>query len=131
MNSKESLEAAKGFIDIMQTVILPNVRSGLRKTIEEIQNEYISLISYIVTNSQFLPEIEDMKVLLHNGDEEADFFININHIQLHRRQRAVRRLREHAPKLSDNTISHYLIPMIERYVFSSEEKYRNIGNETD
>lgn len=130
MNSKESLEAAKGFIDIMQTVILPNVRSGLRKTIEEIQNEYISLISYIVTNSQFLPEIEDMKVLLHNGDEEADFFININHIQLHRRQRAVRRLREHAPKLSDNTISHYLIPMIERYVFSSEEKYRNIGNET-
>lgn len=130
MNSKLSVEDASAYIDIMKTIILPNIRSGLRKNIEEIQNEYISLIAYIVTNSQYLFEIEDMKVLLHNGDEEADFFVNINHIQLHRRQRAVRRLKDYAPKLSDNSISHYLIPMVERYVFSTEEKYRNIGNET-
>ncbi|CDO94855.1 unnamed protein product [Kluyveromyces dobzhanskii CBS 2104] len=130
MNSKASVEEAADFIEYMKTIILPNVKTGLRKNVEEVQNEYISLIAYIVTHSENLPEIEDMKVLLHNGDEEADFFVNINHIQLHRRQRAVRRLKEYASKLSDNSISHYLIPMIERYVFSNEEKYRNIGNET-
>lgn len=116
-------------INILQAEILPHIRTGLRKYREEIQGEYISVLSYIVTNGKSFNELSDMQVLLFNGDEEANFFENVNHIQLHRRLRAIRRLRDFGKDLAGNSIAHYLLPIIEHYVFSREEKYRNIGNE--
>lgn len=129
LNEKSSVSDARLAVGMMKDIVLPSIRSGLRKDQEEIQNEYITVLSFIVTKTRYLPEIEDMKILHFNGDEEADFFLNINHIQIHRRQRAIRRLKDHVGELSDNSVSHYLMPMVERYVFSQEEKYRNIGNE--
>lgn len=130
INSKPSADVARKPVSMMKEVLLPHVRTGLRKQDEGVQNEYISVIAYIVTNSKYYTELDDMKALLFNGDEEANFFVNINHIQLHRRQRAIKRLRDYGNDLHGNSISHYLIPMIEHYAFSEEEKYRNISNET-
>ena len=123
--SGENLEGVVTF----KKIVLPLICSGLRKYTEDIQNEYISVVSYYVENVTFYPGFDDMKVLLFKGDEEANFFTNITHIQLHRRQRAVKRLREYSSQLADNSVSHYLIPIIEHYVFTDEDKYRNIGNE--
>ncbi|KAH3901068.1 Utp20p SCDLUD_002542 [Saccharomycodes ludwigii] len=117
-------------ISLMKDVVLPHLRTGLRRKNEDIRNEYISAVSYIVSNSRVFTELNDMKVLLIEGDQEADFFFNVSHVQLHRRQRAIKRLREFASALRDNSIAHYLIPMIENYVFCEDEKYRNIYNET-
>lgn len=116
-------------ISTFKEIMLPAICNGLRRYTEDVQNEYISIVSYYVETVTFYPGLDDMKVLLFKGDEEANFFTNITHIQLHRRQRAVKRLREYSSKLSDNSVSHYLIPIIEHYVFSDEDKFRNIGNE--
>jgi U3 small nucleolar RNA-associated protein 20 len=35
--------------------------------------------------------LQEMKVLLAGGDEEANFFNNVLHFQVHRRSRALRR----------------------------------------
>ncbi|CCK72508.1 Utp20p KNAG_0K01470 [Huiozyma naganishii CBS 8797] len=129
INEKESKEAAVNSCSLLKSIVLPSVRNGLRAKTEEIQAEYISVLGYIVSNSKYFTELDDMKVLLVDGDEEASFFSNISHIQLHRRQRTIKRLTEHTRELSDNSVAHYLIPMIEHYVFSEEDKYRNIGNE--
>ncbi|AGO12351.1 AaceriAEL006Wp [[Ashbya] aceris (nom. inval.)] len=128
-NEKASAEEAKGAMLLIKDVLLPNLKLGLRSASDEIQAEYISLLAYIVTNSKYFTDFEDMKVLLFNNDEEANFFINIRHIQLHRRQRAIKRLGEASDKLNENSISHYLLPMIERYIFVEDEKYRNLCNE--
>lgn len=130
INLKPTHHEAINAINLLETDVLPYVKSGIRRQNEEIQSEYISVVAYIVSNSNHYKGLDDMKVLLFSGDEEANFFVNISHIQIHRRQRAIRRLGEHASQLSDNSISHYLIPMIEHYVFCSDEKYRNICNET-
>lgn len=105
----------------MKSIILPQIKSGLRKYNDEIQTEYIALLEYIVQNSKYYNDMADMQVLSFGDDEEASFFKNIAHVQLHRRQRAIRRLKEVASELSDNSISHYLIPIAEQYVFSDEE----------
>ncbi|CAI4037240.1 hypothetical protein SMKI_02G1080 [Saccharomyces mikatae IFO 1815] len=130
INEKNNSIDATPSISMLKDILLPSIRAGLRHPLEEVQSEYISVLSYMVKNSKYFTDFEDMTILLYNGDEEADFFTNINHIQLHRRQRAIKRLGEHAHQLKDNSISHYLIPMIEHYVFSDDERYRNIGNET-
>ncbi|AAS52679.2 AEL006Wp [Eremothecium gossypii ATCC 10895] len=129
-NENPSAEQATAAISLIKDVLLPNLKLGLRSASDEIQAEYITLLAYIVTNSRYFTDFEDMKVLLFNNDEEANFFINIRHIQLHRRQRAIKRLGEASDKLNENSISHYLLPMIERYIFVEDEKYRNLCNET-
>ncbi|ODV97673.1 hypothetical protein PACTADRAFT_47545 [Pachysolen tannophilus NRRL Y-2460] len=129
-SAKDSAEEASKFLHILKDVILPHLRIGLRTDKEIIQTEYISLLAHIVKNAKYFDDFADMKFLLFNGDEEADFFLNINHIQLHRRQRAVRRLKEIRIHLSGNSISHYILPIIEHYAFSDIENQVNIKNET-
>lgn len=115
---------------LLKDLILQNLRTGLRAKDENIHFEFVSLLSHIVSNAQYIEDFKDMQVLLFNGDEEANFFTNIGHIQLHRRQRAIKRLGDHASNISSSSISHYLLPLIERYAFYQDEKLRNISNET-
>ncbi|XBW37983.1 hypothetical protein QEN19_003568 [Hanseniaspora menglaensis] len=118
-------------LDIMKDIILPNLQKGLRKKNDDIKNEYISMLSYIVSKSKTFIGLEDMKVLVNEVDPETDFFNNINHIQLHRRSRAIRKFNDElCHKLCDNSIAHYLIPMIENYVFVEEEKFRALCNDS-
>lgn len=123
-------EKRSDFTHLLKDLILPNVRSGLRHKEEQVQFEFISLFAHIVRNSENFAEFKDLQVLLFNGDEEADFFINITHVQLHRRQRAIKRLSDNADKVLGSNIAHYLLPIIERYAYYEDEKFRNISNET-
>lgn len=129
-SSKSSESEAEPYIKQLKNIILPLLRLGLRSDEEVVQSEYISLLAHIVEASKYYTELEDMKVLLIGGDEEANIFSNVNHIQLHRRQRAIRRLRQFQNDLTDSSVSHYILPMIENYVFSDDEKLLNVGNDT-
>lgn len=129
-NTKLSANEARPLVELIKNDLVPQLKNGLRHKNDEIKVEYISTIAYVVMNSVYYSELDDMKILLFNGDEEANFFTNVAHIQLHRRQRAIKRLGEVAAELAPNSIAHFLIPMIEQYVYCSDEKYRNIGNET-
>lgn len=128
----ESMEMAKEHIHMFKDSVLPNIRTGLRSHAKQevVQTEYVAVLQHTVQYLKHFNELDDMKVLLFNNDEEANFFANINHIQLHRRQRAIKRLRDYRFKLSDNSISHYILPIIEHYAFCTDEKLRNIANET-
>ena len=128
LNKNEENLAA---LEIMKDIILPNLQKGLRKRNDDLKNEYISILSYIVSKSTTFKGLEDMKVLTNEIDPETDFFNNINHIQLHRRSRAIRRFNDElCCQLNDNSIAHYLIPMIENYVFIEEEKFRALCNDS-
>ncbi|CUS22660.1 LAQU0S06e03070g1_1 [Lachancea quebecensis] len=129
-NTKNSVSDADKAVKLIGSDLIPHLKNGLRHKNMEVQVEYISVVSYIIANSIYYTELSDMKILMFKGDEEANFFTNLTHIQLHRRQRAIRRLGENASNLAGSSISHYLIPMIERYIYCTDEKYRNICNET-
>ncbi|KAG7664571.1 UTP20 [[Candida] subhashii] len=128
-SGKETGELAQPYITILKNVILPNLRVGIRKDNEDIQNEYIGVLEHLVSKSNWFVDLKDMQVLTYNDHDETNFFKNVNHIQLHRRQRAIKRLAEHGKDLSDSSIAHYILPIIERYVVSTDEKFTNIGME--
>ncbi|KAI5950063.1 UTP20 [Candida theae] len=129
-SSKSSVDEAQPYIHLLKDTILPIVRIGIRKDNEDVQNEYVAVLEYIVKNDKYYPDLKDLQVLIGNeDDEESQFFRNINHIQLHLRQKCIRRLGSVAGALNGNNVSHYILPLLEKYAISKEEKYRNIGLE--
>ncbi|CAN6649800.1 U3 small nucleolar RNA-associated protein 20 [Trichomonascus vanleenenianus] len=128
---QSSEEAAGPYIALQGEVLLPAIRLGLRDSKTEFRHEFISILEHAVRHSKWYSGFVDMKCLLFGGDEEANFFYNVAHIQLHRRQRAIRRLGMLARKrqLTDSSIAHYLLPMIEHYVADVAEGAHNISTE--
>lgn len=129
-SQKDTIEEATPYIRVFKNVVLPHLRIGLRKQNEDVQSEYIALLAHAVTNARHFNDFEDMRALTYKDDDESNFFKNVNHIQLHRRQRAIKRIVEHRSQLSENSISHYILPIIEHYAITPEEKFVNIGHET-
>lgn len=126
----DALTEDREMLLVFKNLLLPTLRSGLRVKSEEVQTEYIMLLSHIVKVVTVVDDFSDMKALLFDGDEEANFFNNVNHIQLYRRQQAMKGLGEVAPQLLGSNIAHYILPMIEHYAYVEDEKFRNIGNDT-
>lgn len=128
--SKPSAGEAQPYIHLLKDMILPLVRIGIRKENEDVQNEYVAVLEYIIKHDKYFPDLRDLQVLIGTeDDEELQFFRNINHIQLHLRQRSIRRLSTVADSINGSNVSHYILPLLERYTISNEERYRNIGLE--
>ncbi|GMM35566.1 Utp20 protein [Saccharomycopsis crataegensis] len=128
---KDETQAAP-YDHVLKDVILPNLRVGIRKDNDRIQKEYVLLLAHVVEHSKYYTDLADMKVLLFDNDDEANFFLNVGHIQIHRRQRAVRRLGNFAPQITPSNISHYLIPIVERFVYcetTENSNARNLSND--
>lgn len=135
-----SKEEPKEYIRLLKDIVLPNLKIGIRKDNEDVQTEYILVLEHIIEHSKYYTDLDDMRVLVGNTrnaatdddddeDGEDNFFQSINHIQLHRRQKVIRKLRDYKDDLKDNSISHYILPIIEGYVTTKEDKLRNIGLE--
>lgn len=109
------------FEDLFMKLLLPGLKNGLRSKNELVRAEILSVIAYAVRKLEFIPSLKDMQVLLEGGDEEANFFNNILHVQLHRRSRALRRLGDHCDEghLRSSTLSEIFIPLVGNYITST------------
>ncbi|KAI9441558.1 armadillo-type protein [Lactarius indigo] len=108
-----------------QTIFLrklfPGLKNGLRSKNEMVRSDILSVIAYAVARCDGITALQDMKVLLEGGDDEANFFNNIHHVQLHRRIRALNRLAEHCDErqLRSSTLADIFIPLVGHFVASS------------
>ena len=73
------------------TSMVTMVKQGLRSKQDFAQREAISTLSTLVRTFHQHPRFQDL-LPLSNNDPDVDFFLNINHIQLHRRTKAYRKL---------------------------------------
>ena len=130
--SEKSEVDAIEFVDQMKKLIIPTLRSGLKRKNELVRSEYVRVLDHIVGHVKYYHEFDDMKILLKydEEDEESDFFEDIIHLQTYRRQRSLRGLSKLASKLKTDSIAHYILPIVEHYAFWTEEKYRNVANDT-
>ncbi|ODV60827.1 Utp20p ASCRUDRAFT_91567 [Ascoidea rubescens DSM 1968] len=128
--NKNSSDKAEPYIQLLKKVILPDLRVGLRSSNILIQTEYILFFQHIIAHAKYLDDFADLKILLSEENEERNFFMNMTHIQLHRRQRALKRLREVSSNISAPNIAHYILPMIEHYAFSIDPNFNNITDDT-
>jgi U3 small nucleolar RNA-associated protein 20 len=94
--------------------LLPGLKNGLRSKNEMVRSDVLGVIAYAVARCDNITTLQDMKVLLEDGDEEANFFNNIYHVQLHRRIRALNRLADHcdASHLRSSTLADVFVPLV-------------------
>ncbi|KNC26101.1 hypothetical protein FF38_02838, partial [Lucilia cuprina] len=64
-------------VNLIKESLLDGIKKGLRMPDEKFRRLYIDLLAQCA-KFDILP---NLKVLLFHGDEEADFFVNINHVQ--------------------------------------------------
>ncbi|KAI8325191.1 hypothetical protein GQ54DRAFT_269905 [Martensiomyces pterosporus] len=75
------------------TIVLPAIKHAFTSKHETVRSEYLGVLRKAVREcGEHFDQLRDLLVL-DNQDEEANFFYNIMHIQLHRRLRALRRFR--------------------------------------
>ncbi|KDN51355.1 hypothetical protein K437DRAFT_233377 [Tilletiaria anomala UBC 951] len=101
---------------LFSAYVLPSIKRALRSPSELVRREGARLLSTAVADSSHMQNLKDLRPLLAAGDEEASFFENVYHIQLHRRIRAVHRLAEQAQQrlFPNGAIQEYLLPLTEQ-----------------
>lgn len=124
----------ESFVKLLDEIVLPAVKTGLRDQKDILRKEIIDFLGYLIKTISWdsASGLGDMKALLFNGDEEANFFNNVGHIQIHRRGRAVRRLVSVVSegKLSDISIAHYILPIIEHFVGKTGDEAHTVSEES-
>ena len=129
-----NIHAPAPAFDMIRTILLPALRTGILDSSELVRAEYLSTIAHLIRCNSDWEEVNDMSALLCNDDEEASFFSNVLHIQQHRRLRALRRLAAEARKggLRSANVAHFFVPLIEHFVFdrADDESAHNLSAET-
>jgi U3 small nucleolar RNA-associated protein 20 len=118
-------EDERRFEEVFLKLLFPGLKNGLRSKNELVRAEVLGVIAYAVEKLDFTTSLKDMQVLLEGGDEEANFFNNIFHVQLHRRSRALRRLGDHCDDghLRSGTLSEIFIPLVGTFIASAVDHH--------
>ncbi|CAE6411743.1 unnamed protein product [Rhizoctonia solani] len=113
--------AAQNSSDFEKTfnkVLYPGLRYGLRSKFELVRTEILSVIAHAVARCDSISSLSQLRPLLADGDDEANFFLNVYHIQTHRRTRALRRLADFAENVRSTTLSDLFMPLVGQFVES-------------
>lgn len=114
-------QASPEFEDTFVRILYPGLKNGLRSKNELVRAEVLGVIAYSIKTCEHISALQEMRTLLEGGDEEANFFNNILHIQVHRRSRALRRLADHCAEghLKSTTIADIFVPLVANYIVST------------
>ena len=127
-------EASKEAMNrLLLAVVMPGIKHGIKSHNPQTRRGFIKLLTSVETkvlaNDSWQKQpllFPDLCALLNPSDGEASFFLNIVHLQTHRRVRALVRLRKQLPSLSiaDNSIVHILLHTSAAWCIRIYEKHR-------
>ena len=106
---------------VFNRVLWPGLKNGMRAKNDMVRGELLGVLGYAVAHCDHLPSLRETSILLANGDEEANFFNNVHHIQVHRRTRALRRLAEYCEQghIRSGTLADIFLPLISHFIGDS------------
>ena len=116
---------------LIETSIVPVCRTGLTSRSQSIRRLFILLFAEVARGFQEYtsPNLYgDLSLLIRDDDPDLDFFLNVTHVQIHRRSRAFQRLRKTlAPDSRDagslfsmQSLSNVLLPLCMHPIFESK-----------
>lgn len=84
------------WLHFVETTVVSSIRTGLTTKHASARRGFVLLLSevsqaFVSCNNENL--YGDLSILVREDDQELDFFLNITHVQIHRRARALFRLR--------------------------------------
>ncbi|CAG8449551.1 3302_t:CDS:10 [Cetraspora pellucida] len=116
-----SSDVRSKFQNILTKIIYPAIKKGVKLPIEVVRMEFLTILCYMIKKCSMLPQFADMSCLLFD-DEEANFFNNIYHIQIHRRIRALKRFSNECAmgKLKSSNLVQIFLPLLGHFIFESD-----------
>lgn len=99
-------------------ILFPGLKLNLRSRYDPVRSEVLGVISYAVDKCGDIAALSELRMLLAGGDEEANFFNNVCHVQVHRRIRALHRLSDFCdePGFRNTTLRELFIPIVSRFI---------------
>ncbi|KAF8589509.1 hypothetical protein K439DRAFT_362879 [Ramaria rubella] len=106
---------------LFMRTLFPALKNGLLSKVELIRNEIIGVLAHAISKCDSISALSELRPLLANGDNEANFFNNIYHIQVHRRTRALRRLVEcmENSHVRSTSIAEIFLPLISHFIINA------------
>eukprot|EP00002_Diphylleia_rotans_P032980 TRINITY_DN6973_c0_g1_i9.p1 TRINITY_DN6973_c0_g1~~TRINITY_DN6973_c0_g1_i9.p1 ORF type:complete len:1885 (-),score=432.20 TRINITY_DN6973_c0_g1_i9:95-5335(-) len=125
VSEKLSSEQAKEFLDFS---IAPQVISLVAKYTAQFRQEYLETLSSV---AQYYPMAFPGIENLFDADPEASFFSNINHIQPHRRTKAIAKLKKPTiiEALGMATITKIILPLLVHTITDAEKESQPVIDE--
>ncbi|CAJ1908376.1 unnamed protein product [Cylindrotheca closterium] len=105
---------------LVESSIMPFTRAGLQSRDASVRRYYILLVKGIAASFKDFSSANlcgDLHVLVNDENPDLDFFMNITHVQIHRRARGFQRLRSSlndpsiSERLSLQSVSNILLPI--------------------
>ena len=108
-------------INIITNILFPIIKKNLYSKNPVTRQEFLILLSEIIT--QFPDKYKELIPFLGN-DEESNFFFNINHLQIHRRQRAMIKFRSicELKEIKKKTLMSIFYPMFRHMMMENNTK---------
>lgn len=112
-------------------MLYPGLKNGLRSKNEMVRAEILGVLSYAVDRCTRIASLQEMRILLAGGDEEANFFNNVLHVQFHRRSRALRKLAEicEAGHIRSSTLNEIFVPLVANFIVSTSTLDHHLVND--
>lgn len=120
------------WVRFLESKILPLTRSGLQSKGDAVRRLYIQLLSTVVAHCRNLdsPHLHgDLALLVRDDNPDLDFFQGICHVQVHRRAKALTRLRQlldeeekTSCKVSLLSLSNILLPLVLHPIYETKSK---------
>jgi U3 small nucleolar RNA-associated protein 20 len=103
---------------VFTRTLYPALKNGLRTKHEMVRAEILLVLAHAIKQCDKITSLQQMRGLLADGDEEANFFNNILHVQIHRRARALRRLADYSDQghLRSSTITDIFAPLVANFI---------------
>lgn len=130
--SDRNLTASEQCGMLLERSIIPLIRNGLETRNATARRLYILLIAEVARccKDSSNPNLYgDLSALVREDDEDLDFFLNITHVQIHRRTRAFQRLRRKLSEIDRDdfpftlqSLSNILLPIALHPVYESKTK---------
>lgn len=122
-------------LEIVTETIMPELVVGMREPQFNIRVEFVQVLENLVLLSarDLYEPLQDLVALLApNGSADANFFYNVMHVQVLRRQKAVQYLDYFVRKgqLSSDNIANLLLPLIEHYGKRNNQETQNLARMT-
>ncbi|GBB97092.1 hypothetical protein RclHR1_02910020 [Rhizophagus clarus] len=117
----EDTKIQEDYQNLLIKVIIPAIKRGMKMSLETVRIEFLTILSYAMKKCPSITQFSDMICLLFD-DDEANFFNNIHHIQIHRRIRALKRFSNECAygKIKSNNLSQIFIPLIGHFIFEAD-----------
>lgn len=124
--------------DLVVYVLLPAIKQSMKTGSEAVRNEFLGLLAHAVKRLGQEEQFADMSCLIGDGDEDANVFSNLTHMQQHRRTRGMKKLADRAAAgdLRPGTLAQiffpYFLHVVHEYDRSEEhslitETIQNLG----